>query len=104
MAVTEALHAEIAREMADARYIPACAVLLYGWKSGRLTHLGIGLRWRLRRAPLLIHTGCAVSFTPSARTTFITVSNRGLAPGASALYRLSLPRPASLAICAIPLA
>ena len=32
-----------------------------------------------------VHTGCAVNFTPSAWATFMTVSNRGLAPGARAL-------------------
>ena len=31
------------------------------------------------------HAGCAVNLTPNARATLITVSNRGLAPGASAL-------------------
>ena len=38
---------------------------------------------RPRRA--LAQAGCAVNLTPSARATFITVSNRGFAPGASAL-------------------
>ena len=39
----------------------------------------------LDRAFTMTHAGCAVNLTPSARATFITVSNRGLAPGARAL-------------------
>ena len=44
------------------------------------------------------YVALAVSFTPSARATLRTVSKRGLAPGVSALYKLSRPRPVSLAI------
>lgn len=48
---------------------------------------------RIVRRPVLpvmrlvhaVHTGCAVNFTPKARATFMTVSKRGFAPGASAL-------------------
>lgn len=49
------------------------------------------------RRPSPVYEDLAVSCTPSARTTFITVSYRGFAPGVSALYRLSRPSPASLA-------
>ena len=35
--------------------------------------------------PQSLQAGCAVNLTPKARATFMTVSNRGLAPGASAL-------------------
>lgn len=48
-AATEALGAVITRGMAEARYIRACAVLLYGRKSGRLAQLGIRSRRRPRR-------------------------------------------------------
>ena len=40
---------------------------------------------RLPHACTHAQAGCAVNLTPSARATFITVSNRGFAPGASAL-------------------
>ena len=40
---------------------------------------------RVHTKQLRRHAGCAVNLTPNARATFITVSNRGLAPGASAL-------------------
>ena len=36
-------------------------------------------------ARALAQAGCAVNLTPNAFATFITVSNRGFAPGASAL-------------------
>jgi hypothetical protein len=49
MAVTEALHATYDRGMAKARWIRACAVLVYGPKSGRLVQLGIRIRRRPRR-------------------------------------------------------
>ena len=49
MAVTEALHAAYARGMADARWVRACAVLVYGRKSGRLVQFGIRSRRRPRR-------------------------------------------------------
>lgn len=42
--------------------------------------------------------------TPSAFNTRTTVSNRGLAPGLRALYRLSRPSPEARAISLIPLA
>ena len=38
-----------------------------------------------RARAALPYMGCAVNLTPSARATFITVSKRGFAPGASAL-------------------
>jgi hypothetical protein len=66
--------------------------------------------YRSRHKPALgarskaVHVGWAVNLTPKARATFMTVSNLGLAPGASALYKLSRPKPASLATCAMPLA
>jgi hypothetical protein len=41
--------------------------------------------YSLDRARIRAQAGCAVNLTPSARATFITVSNLGLAPGASAL-------------------
>jgi hypothetical protein len=47
--VTQALNAEIAGGMVQARYIRACAVLLYGPKNARLTQFGIRLRRRPRR-------------------------------------------------------
>jgi hypothetical protein len=46
---TQALASVIPRGMADARYIRACAVLLYGPKNARLTQFGIRLRRRPRR-------------------------------------------------------
>ena len=49
MAVTEALGTVITRGMAEARYIRACVVLLYGRKSGRLVQFGIRIRRRPRR-------------------------------------------------------
>jgi len=49
MAVTEALNAEITHGMMIARYIRACAVLVYGPKSGRLVQFGIRIRRRPRR-------------------------------------------------------
>ncbi|HEY2293869.1 MAG TPA: hypothetical protein VGM86_24455 [Thermoanaerobaculia bacterium] len=49
MAVTEALNDAISHGMAEARYIRACAVLLYGPKSGRLVQFGIRIRRRPRR-------------------------------------------------------
>jgi hypothetical protein len=45
----------------------------------------VRLSERLARARTHVQAGCAVNLTPSARATFITVSNRGFAPGASAL-------------------
>jgi hypothetical protein len=41
--------------------------------------------WLGRAAAALTYTGWAVNLTPRARATFITVSKRGFAPGASAL-------------------
>ena len=47
--VTQALSSAIAGGMVHARYIRACAVLLYGPKSGRLAQFGIRIRRRPRR-------------------------------------------------------
>src|SRR6185312_12990275 len=52
--------------------------------------------------PPCSQTGTATSFTPTAWQTFASVSNRGLAPGRSALYRLSRPSPDASAISAMP--
>jgi len=62
--------------------------------------------WRRSLTPALalstLYAAFAVSFTPSARATLRTVSKRGFAPGANASYKLSRPRPVSLAICDTP--
>src|SRR5260364_171345 len=43
-----------------------------------------------------------VSLIPSESINLRMVSYRGLAPGVSALYKLSRPKPAALAMCVIP--
>ena len=60
--------------------------------------LGISANFRRWRTLQCV----TVMRNPSARVTFKIVSNRGAAPGASALYKLSRPNPVSRASCAIP--